>query len=529
MQELFQLVYAEIRGMWRFRWLALAIAWCVCAVGWFYVYTLPNVYEAQAQVFVDADSRLVEVMGVVGVAPGVGDTVFVVRQAMLGRPQLENVARDTGLDKRVETEEDYNYLIVGLQERITITAGRTADARNLYTITFRDRDREMAIAVVTRLLERFVSDVLERNEEGSQQATGYLDDQLTYYGNALSDVEQKLAAFKKENIGLLPGDSGGIFERLQEEMNLLKQLRLNLSIETDRRRALRGQLITETPNLPDGATASVSSAITGSPTENSIRELESTRSNLLLSYTERHPDVVAINEQLEQLYEKRKVEMSAMSAQGSGIEGASNATNPVYQSVQIALNNSSVVIAGLQSEIEQHEALIRDLNGQINTIPDVEARYAQLNRDYEQFRGLYNEMLVQKERERMGEAGDEREVISFNIIEPPASPLDPVSPRRSIMLLMVLAVGLGAGAGVAYLRHTGLPVFSDVHTLRHFSGRPVLGAISMTWVQEHRAKRFLDFASFSLAGALLVVSFVLAVLLQDTGVAAVQWLLASES
>ena len=129
----------------------------------------------------------------------------------------------------------------------------------------------------------------------------------------------------------------------------------------------------------------------------------------------------------------------------------------------------------------------------------------------------------------MGEAGDEREVGSFNIIEPQAAPLDPVSPRRALMLLMTLALGLGAGAGVAYLKHTGHPIFSDVHALRHFSGRPVLGAISMTWIQEHRTQRFLSLASFSAAGALLMFLFVLAVLLQDSGVAAVQWLMASES
>ena len=108
-------------------------------LGWFYIYTLPNIYEARAQVFVDADSRLVEVMGQVGVAPGVGATVFVVRQAMLGRPQLEKVARDTGLDARASTEEEYEDLITRLQENISIDSGRSSVARNLYTISFMDQ------------------------------------------------------------------------------------------------------------------------------------------------------------------------------------------------------------------------------------------------------------------------------------------------------------------------------------------------------------------------------------------------------
>ena len=89
MNELFHLLRTELRGSWRYRWYAIITAWAVCLAGWLFVFTMPDIYEARAQVYVDADSRLADVMGSVGVAPGVGSRVFVVRQAMLGRPQLE--------------------------------------------------------------------------------------------------------------------------------------------------------------------------------------------------------------------------------------------------------------------------------------------------------------------------------------------------------------------------------------------------------------------------------------------------------
>ena len=527
MQELLQLIRTEIRGTWRFRWIAMAIAWGACGVGWLYIYTMPDIYEAHAQVYVDADSRLVEVMGLVGFAPGVGATVFVVRQAMLGRPQLEKVAQDTGIDQRATTDEEYDALILHLQENIAIDSGRFAHSRDLYTISYKDRDREMAISIVSALLDTFVLNVLELNDRGSESATEYLDDQLTYYSDVLSAAEQKLANFKKKNIGLLPGDSGGIFERLQKEMNRQQQLRLDLRIETDRREALRGQLRAEKPNLPEGTGIVGAAEITGSPTENTIRQLEATRANLLLSYTERHPDVVAVREQLEQLYRNREAEMAALTAQGDGIEGVANATNPVYQSVQIALNQSGVRIAGYRSEIAQHDAVVRQLKSQINTIPDVEAEYAQLNRSYDQYRALYNQLLVQKERERMGAAGDEREVVSFNIIEPPTASLDPVAPMRTFFLFFTLLVGLGSGAGVAYIKHGSSPVFVDVNMLRKISGRPVLGAVSMTWLEKHREKRYLSLASFSSAGVLLLVAFVCAVVFQDAGGVALRALLSA--
>ena len=528
MQELLQLILTEIRGMWRYRWSAMIIAWAVSGLGWLFVFTMPNIYEARAQVFVDADSRLVDVMGQVGVAPGVGATVFVVRRAMLGRPQIEKVARETGLDQRAETDEEYDSLIFNLQRNIVINPGRFADAKNLYTISFRDRDRNMAISVVNTLLETFVRDVLAMNDQGSESATAYLDDQLTYYNNALSDAERNLANFKKDNLGLLPGDSGGIFERLQQEMNLLKRLRLNLSIEIDRRAALRAQLGSEEPDLPKGTRIVGAIEITDNPTENTINTLEATRDNLLLAYTDRHPDVVAIGQQLEQLYKKRKSEISALAGQSDGIEGAANATNPVYQTIQIALNRSGVLIAGHRSEIQQYEAVVRQLKSDINTIPDIEAKYSKLNRNYAQYRALYNELLVQKERERMGDAGDEREVVSFNVIEPPAASLEPVAPRRTFFLFFVLLLGLGAGAGFAYLKHVNTPVFSDVHTLRKITGRPVLGAISMSWLEEHRYRQYLNLASFSAAGGLLMLTFICSVVFQDAGVSALQLLKSAE-
>ena len=85
MQELWRLIQAEIRGAWRYRWVAMAVTWVVCILGWLAVYNLPNIYEAKAKVYVDAQSRLAKVMGQVGVAPGVGGQVFIVRQALVGR------------------------------------------------------------------------------------------------------------------------------------------------------------------------------------------------------------------------------------------------------------------------------------------------------------------------------------------------------------------------------------------------------------------------------------------------------------
>lgn len=522
MQEIFQLIRSEIIGAWRYRWIAMIVAWLVCICGWLFILSMPDVYEAKAKVYVDADSRLAGVVGQVGAATGVRSRVFVVRTAMLGRPQLERVARESDLDLRARTDEEYEALITSLRDRIGITTGRTNESRNLYSINFVDSDREMAINVVQTLLDTFVEDVLELKEQGVEDVEGYLEEQLAYYGGLLSQSEADLAQFKKANVGLLPGESGGIFERLQAEMDTLKQLRLDLQIQEDRREELRRQLSSEDPMLPPGSEGAGGVLVPSTPTETAIAELESRRSGLLLTFTERHPDVVAIDEQLVQLYAKRSQEQQAMRNSGGGMEGAANPTNPVYQSAQIALNEANVSIAGLRSQVAQLEIAVRRLNGQIETIPEIEAEYSKLTRDYAQYQALYTELLEQKERERMSTVGDDRDVVSFNIVEPAASALEPVAPLRGILILAALVVGVGAGAGVAYLIHLFNPVFLDVSTLRRVTMRPVLGAVSKTWLDRGKVVRRMDLSSFAIAGMCLIAVFLGTILFQDLGVEMIQ-------
>jgi polysaccharide chain length determinant protein (PEP-CTERM system associated) len=514
MQDLLHVIRTELRGSWRYRWPAMIIAWVVCLLGWVGVFTMPDIYEARAQVYVDADSRLADVMGQVGVAPSVGARVFVVRQAMLGRPQLERVARETDLDLRARDREEKEKLILSLREKIKVNSGRSREAQNLYTITFNDRDRKMAVAVVQTLLDTFVEDVLELKAQGTEDVTTYLEDQLQHYSKLLADADLALADFRKQYVGLLPGDSGGVFDRLQAEMEKLAELRSELRIQQGRRDELRRQLQSETPYLPEGAEGAAGASLPGGTAQAQIKELETRRAALLLMYTDRHPDVIAIDEQLQQLYSKRDEERAAL-AGNSGIEGAANSTNPVYQSVQIALNETGVRIAGLRSQISQSEAVVRQLNSQVDTIPEVEAKYADLSRNYAQYKSLYDEVLMRKERERMGSAGEERDVVSFNVIDPPAASLEPVAPKRGLLLVGVLILGLGAGGAVAFLLHQLNPVFHDPRTLRTVTGRPVLGVVSMTWLERHKGRRQVDLSSFALASASLIVVFVGAMLLQE--------------
>ena len=115
----------------------------------------------------------------------------------------------------------------------------------------------------------------------------------------------------------------------------------------------------------------------------------------------------------------------------------------------------------------------------------------------------------------MGTVGEDRDVVSFNIIDPPAASYEPVAPKRVVLIVAVLILGLGAGGAIAFVLHQLNPVFHDARTLREITGRPVLGVVSMTWLERHKGRRRLDFSSFAVATTALAVVFVGTLMLQE--------------
>jgi polysaccharide chain length determinant protein (PEP-CTERM system associated) len=470
-------LWTEIQGALRFKWIALAVAFVVCVIGWAMALSAPDIYEARARVYVDTSSRLRDVLGRIAFEPDVDSRVALVRQAMLGRPQLERVANETDLDLRAAGPEELEELIDGLLLKISITATRTQP--NLYTITYQDNDHAMAVSVVDTLLNAFVEDVIEQKERGSRAAENFLSEQITHYADQLAEEEQRLAEFKKRNIGLMPGESGDYFQRLQRETELVDQLTANLQIARSRRAELRRQLSGENPLSPPSDTPLASGSTL--PEDSStlrIRELEATLSEYLLRFTDRHPDVVAVREQIAQLRAQREREMAALS---SGAQNdATLATNPVFQSMKIALNDADVQIAALVGELDERTRRMTELKALLDTAPEIEAELARLTRNYGNTRALYDQLLTQLESERLVNEGDEQNVINFETIDPPQASSVPVGPKRGLLLIATMALAVGLGGAVAYVLNQLKPVFFNSVTLRTISGLPVLGEVSRT-------------------------------------------------
>src|SRR5580700_10277436 len=122
MTPAFDHVFDEVRGAWRFRWIALITAFIACIIGWAVVFALPDRYEADARVFVDTRTALKPALQGLTTDQNVDAQINYVRQSLLEGPQLERIARETGVLPDTTTDpRERGKILDRFSDRITLT------------------------------------------------------------------------------------------------------------------------------------------------------------------------------------------------------------------------------------------------------------------------------------------------------------------------------------------------------------------------------------------------------------------------
>ena len=521
-------VLDEARGAWRFRWIALALAFAVALVGWAWVFALPDRYAAEARVFVDTRTALRPALQGLTVDQNVDAQINFVRQSLLEGPQLETIAKQTGvLPPSVTDERARAQLLDNFSNRVTLTvanAGNQGDERStagtIYEFHYEDLSRARALSVVDTLLSTFVEQTLGGKREGSENAQKFLEAQIKDYEQRLSVAEDKLATFKKRNLGLMPSDQGGYFADLEKETDAEKKAETDLSIAVSRREELTKQLHSDQAISAAGATGTVGGTTNtvGGDTLSRIQQTQAKLDELLLKYTDQHPDVIAARATLEELKARRAAELESLRRGDASAVAASGAgNNPVYQSMQLELNKVDVEIAALRQELAQHQSTVAELKQRLNSAPQVEAEFQQLNRDYDVNKAQYTALLESYQKARLGERADNAGSVRFEIVLPPTAPVVPIWPKRTRLLAEIWIAALVAGAGLAYGLHVLKPIVSSVRAANETTSFPVLGVVSEAFPTRDRARAVGNLWRFSAASVALLVAFAVALALNWSG------------
>ncbi|EQB12095.1 chain-length determining protein [Sphingobium quisquiliarum P25] len=470
MAALYDELLIALHGIWTRRWLALAVAWGVCMLGWLGVALVPNSYESKARVYVNTQSLLQDKVGITQVQSQ--QDLDRVRQTLASTGNLERVVKETDLNQTISGPRDVAAKITALREGITVMAQIDP---SMIDISAKMADSglsdganaRIAQQVVQKLVDIFQEANLSSNRVETKQSLAFLDQQIAERGKQLAGAEQRRVEFEQRYAGVLPG-AGSIGQRMDAARMEINNIESQLAQAQGALSAMNGQLAGTPQTLP-GVGAS------GAPS--ALAQAQADLSGMLArGWTSSHPDVIAAQRQVD-----------ALRKQGGGGTGGGT-PNPAYLSIKSMQAERAATVQALHTRKAQLQADLAAMSSRQTDEPGLAAEQEKLDRDYEVLKTQYDKLLADREEIRLrGDVKTETGAVQFRVVNPPSVPTAPVAPNRPLLLVGVLIVGIGAGVGTAFAMAQLKGSFPTAARLERAIGMPVIGSITQTVNAAQRA------------------------------------------
>lgn len=464
-------------------------------------------------------------------------------QEIVSRPNLINLIQTYNLypsdRKRLPIED----VVEKMRKDISITQPRGLANRTdrsggaAFTITYTYSDRRITQQVCEKLISKFMEEGASSRTRQSLLTTQFLQEQVESAKREIDEIENKITAMRLSNRTQLPEQEQVMVSRISSLESGIQNLNMSLSRVSQEKLQLETQLRIVKDQMA-GARASersVASATSSAPSQVQIqrtpelmeldRDINRYDAQLLAlkeTYREGHPDVQRLQTLLNAKRRQREqlvASLEAAAASGVSTPGAPNVRSPreielrdlqaAQARVQSAIQAKDIEAEDLRRQVTETNAKIRMLQGKLESSPSAQQEYLQLLRDREVVRQRY-EMVNSKLRDSSMATDLEtrNQGESLEMLEPAILPTDPYAPRREVIVLAGLMIGLAVGvvvAGFRELKDTSLKNLKDV---RAYTKLTVLGSIPLLEndfvVRRRRRLGWLAWSAAVLLGVLMM-------------------------
>ena len=391
--------------LYRYRVLAAIIFMCVTAGVLGLGYVTPKTYTSEALLYADSSSILQPLLrGSAEVTPI--DRINEAREMLQSRSYLEQVAFDAGMLNGGETDSQKSEVTSGLRNALNMSVSN----RNFLELSYSSDSPDKSFRVLSAALNRFVERTSSKKRSESQGAYEFIDAQVSTYRRQLEAAEERLKQFRSEN---QDGTTSNVQSRIERLRGDIENLKLAIQQSESEVELTSEQLKEEQPYR------TISSGGGGSEVDRKIAQLESSLADLRLSYHDSHPDIVAVLGQLEELRERK-----ARGDVGQRSAGSSEVIeNPVYEQLRLKLTDSQTQLEVQRNRLASLERLLDEAFERAERVAANEAELAELTRDYNVTKNVYEDMLERREKARLSMTLDvEGQGVSYRIQEPASYP-----------------------------------------------------------------------------------------------------------
>ncbi|PRX09047.1 UNVERIFIED_ORG: capsular exopolysaccharide synthesis family protein [Martelella mediterranea] len=458
-----------LRALWRDKFIILAFGLVVMLAGAYYAYNVATpIYSATAQVMRNNQTgQIVDLPSVVGElsndSNAIGSEIQVIQsRVLLGDvvdeldliedPEFNGRLRTPSLKARIRSTisswffsneqsdtsaSDREAMDRAIRDSVISSLRAHLNVRNLpttsvFNITVTSESPQKAALIADTIAQQYVQDQIDVKRESMKEAIVWLTDQVGQLQQDLEQSEVRVSEFQSANPMITPEVLAGLQRQLSSVRDRLESTRSNA-----REAAARLAMLQNAESFSEKA------AVSG-------------------------------NTRLEQL---------AATAPSNAADAAEfdRTYSAIISDAQANQTRQSSNLTALQNSEER-------LSGQIERQGQELIQLQQLTREAEANRLLYQYFLGRL-KETSAQQGIQKP--DSRIIAEAVVPGGPIEPRKPLILVVSLALGLALGTGITLLREVRNRVFHTAPELEQATGEQVLGQIPL--VSVNRRQKLLSY------------------------------------
>jgi polysaccharide chain length determinant protein (PEP-CTERM system associated) len=380
--------------------------------------------------------------------------ITTIQQRVLSPARLRPMVERLGLAKGGQNIEDVvNNIQLNMQIQPVVTdigaGGKKKPGSSPvpgFYVNYTASTAHEAQRICTDLTSMLLEEDYKSRQDASQGTTLFLTKQVEDAKQNLDDLDKRLAAFKNQHMGQLPGD---------EDNNLKILMGLNSQLDANTQnlnRATQDKSYTESLLAQQLAAWKTSQSASNPQTlQTQLSTLQAQLIDLEARYTEDHPDVIKTKADIGQVKKKLK-EINDATSTGNDVasDKGSGSEPPEIRQLRLQIHQYQDLTAQATRDQKKLQQEIGVYQSRVASSPAIEEQYKELARDYDNAQKVYQDDLAKQSTSKMAtQAQQQQQGEQMALLDPATLPDSPSFPNRLLFAGGGLGAGLALGLGLA--------------------------------------------------------------------------------
>lgn len=507
--SVFSGLYLELQRAMPNRWLGVVVAALMVATIATVVMAMPDQYESRSRMYINSEVVLRPLLrGIASEedAESREDLLKVLQTTVLNTNNIDRLLEIPDLGFDLSTEDKRNKARGLIRNGVTIA--EQEDTKNLFDLAYTDTDPARARNVLQGLLAVMIESKMGLAQKGYDDARKFLDAQIEAYEQQLRELEAKITGHRMENAMVLGTTTHQ--QRRDAALAVLRDAQISRQVAASNRDRLKTQIEAAKKPGADATAALYATDQTFPAAIDRLTALQAQLSQLLLVFTDQHPDVIATKREIRLLTQQYGLgeDMGAAVAQpftalpgqvppSSAVDAAAGAptqTTPAAVGpsatpvaapardpggVQMQLIRANFSVMDAERRVRDAMAAVQAIEAEATLAPAAEQTLEGMNREYAIVKENYEQLIRRRESAKITAAADiSSGVEQFRVIEAATLPTSPASPDRPTFLILGALLAVVTGSALAYGLGLMRGAFVSAAEAEQTLGLPVIATLA---------------------------------------------------